>query len=159
MSHTLTNIEKEINSYLFPCPPQLRWKSHRPPSHRHTPCFIGSSLQVFLHRHTPCFIGSSLQASSLPSSASTITPPTSSATPESKSTFPSTTTSYRQPSLQADFHRLSEYTVTFPLPISPLRSFWHVQKTVSTHAPQFRSIKPLMLRNLLQITFAFARLP
>ena len=159
MSHTLTNIEKEINSYLFPCPPQLRWKSHRPPSHRHTPCFIGSSLQVFLHRHTPCFIGSSLQASSLPSSASTITPPTSSATPESKSTFPSTTTSYRQPSLQAGFHRLSEYTVTFPLPISPLRSFWHVQKTVSTHAPQFRSIKPLMLRNLLQITFAFARLP
>ena len=159
MSHTLTNIEKEINSYLFPCPPQLRWKSHRPPSHRHTPCFIGSSLQVFLHWHTPCFIGSSLQASSLPSSASTITPPTSSATPESKSTFPSTTTSYRQPSLQAGFHRLSEYTVTFPLPISPLRSFWHVQKTVSTHAPQFRSIKPLMLRNLLQITFAFARLP
>ena len=136
MSHTLTNIEKEINSYLFPCPPQLRWKSHRPPSHRHTPCFIGSSLQVFLHRHTPCFIGSSLQASSLPSSASTITPPTSSATPESKSTFPSTTTSYRQPSLQAGFHRLSEYTVTFPLPISPLRSFWHVQKTVSTMSYQ-----------------------
>ena len=122
MNHTLTNIEKEINSYLFPCPPQLRWKSHRPPSHRHTPCFIGSSLQVFLHRHTPCFIGSSLQASSLPSSASTITPPTSSATPESKSTFPSTITSYRQPSLQAGFHRLSEYTVTFPSPISPLRS-------------------------------------
>ena len=111
MSHTLTNIEKEINSYLFPCPPQLRWKSHRPPSHRHTPCFIGSSLQVFLHRHTPCFIGSSLQASSLPSSASTITPPTSSATPESKSTFPLTTTSHRQPSLQADFHRLLAYTV------------------------------------------------
>ena len=61
MNHTLTNIEKKINSYLFPCPPQLRWKSHRPPSHRHTPCFIGSSLQVFLHRHTPYFIGSSLQ--------------------------------------------------------------------------------------------------
>ena len=53
MNHTLTNIEKEINSYLFPCPPQLRWKSHRPPSHRHTSYFIGSSLQVFLHRHTP----------------------------------------------------------------------------------------------------------
>ena len=96
MNHTLTNIEKEINSYLFPCPLQLRWKSHRPPSHRHTSYFIGSSLQVFLHRHTPCFIGSSLQASSLPSSASTITPPTSSATPESKSNFPSTIPSYRQ---------------------------------------------------------------
>ena len=145
MSHTLTNIEKEINSYLFPCPPQLRWKSHRPPSHRHTPCFIGSSLQVFLHRHTPCFIGSSLQASSLPSSASTITPPTSSATPESKSTFPSTTTSYRQPSLQAGFHRLSEYTVTFPLPISPLRSFWHMQKTVSTPAIRFNMQEQITL--------------
>ena len=79
MNHTLTNIEKEINSYLFPCLPQLRWKSHRLPSHRHAPYFIGNSLQVFphqhtpyfigsssqvlLHRHTPCFIGSSLQVS------------------------------------------------------------------------------------------------
>jgi hypothetical protein len=51
MNHTLTNIEKEINSYLFPCPPQLRWNSHRPPFHRHTSCFIDSSFQAFLHRH------------------------------------------------------------------------------------------------------------
>ena len=67
------------------------------------------------------------QFSSLPSSASTITSPTLSATPES-----SITTIHRQPSLQVDFHRLSAYTVTFLLPISPLWSFWHVQKMVST---------------------------
>jgi hypothetical protein len=53
---------------------------------------------------------------------------------------------------------LSLYTVTFLLPISPLWPFWHVPKMVSTHAPQFQSIKPLMLRNLLQTWNAFAQL-
>jgi hypothetical protein len=39
---------------------------------------------------------------------------------KSKSTFPSVTTIHRQQSSQANFHRLSVYTVTFLLPISPL---------------------------------------
>jgi hypothetical protein len=33
-----------------------------------------------------------------------------------------------------------------------------VPKTVSTHAPQFRSIKSLMFQNLLQTTIAFTQL-
>jgi hypothetical protein len=64
-----------------------------------------SSAVVF----KPSFIGIGNNISNLIGNAS-----------ESKSTFPSVTTIHRQPSLQADFHRLSAYTVTFLLPISPL---------------------------------------
>jgi hypothetical protein len=57
----------------------------------------------------PSFIGIGNNISSLIDNAS-----------ESKSTFPPVTTIHRQPSSQADFHRLSAYTVTFLLRISPL---------------------------------------